>query len=154
MSLSARASRRVVKLSGDEAAHARTFQRSTAVARNVHVAGRPQGLVVRGQEEEGRRSEEDRQLGSGAATPSSFWRGTPSLGPLDGPSPSNSCGDFEGCYCREPTPRAASNRLTLGAVGSDHHREKGSEEDADEGEEEEEEEDSSIDSHLMFDLEP
>lgn len=152
MSLSARASRRGVKLSGDEVGNARTFQRSTAVARNVHVAGRPQGLVVRGQEEEGRQSEEGRLLGSGAATPSSFWRGTPSLGPLDGPSPSNSCGEFEGCFCPEPTPRAASNRRNLRVESGDDHRGKGSEETGEE--EEEEEEDSSIDSHLMFDLEP
>ncbi|CAN0117594.1 unnamed protein product, partial [Laminaria digitata] len=135
MSLSARTSRRgSVKLSGDEAGHAsRTFQRSTAVARNVHVASRPpQGLVLRGNEEEVGREVEGRSLGSGAATPSSFWRGTPSLRPLDGPSPSNSCGEFEGCcYYGEPTPRAASNirnssdgMLCAVEYGGDEHRER------------------------------
>ena len=146
---SARASRRGVKLSGDEAGHARTCQRSTAVATNVHVASHPQGLVVRG-EEEGREAE-GRSLGSGAAAPSSFWRSTPSLGPFDGPSPSNSCGGFEGCYFGEPTPKAASNAHTLCVVEYEGDRR---EKDSEGGDADEDDEDSSIDSDLMFDLEP
>lgn len=151
MSLSARASRRGVKPSSEEG-HP-TYQRSIAIARNVHVTSR--ALAVRGAEEEG----EGGGVGSGLATPSSFWRGTPSMRPLDGPSPSNSCGEFEGChaYYAEPstTPRASSIRNNSNAASLGEFDEDGRDASVRGTGEDENAEDSSIDdSDLIFDLEP